>query len=566
MYEDFLNGLAGNNSFGPWTTGGVDGAIWLFDTDGPNGDFSSTTERIQSTTGDNGFMIFDNDFANSGGGTTSFDGYLISPAMDLSATPNVRLVFQSRFRWCCTGNSSHFVDVSTDGGATWPTRLLPNETFEPETNNSGYFGLDQTNVVNLGPSIASDPSNVKIRIVHNGATGNSHYHWQVDDVAIVESPQNDIKALHFAFDNYVGAELTENLEFSVYPMNHLREFTMKAVFVNEGANDATDVTFNAEVYDSGMNSIWTGSAVLPLLPAGAMDSIEIIPGFTPPSIADTYTTMYSLTSNEGDDIPGDTEGMGSFAVSDYTYALDDGERDGEYDNQGEAYQIGNLIYIVNDDEITGIQVAVATGSTVGTSIAGILLDGNLDPVDFTDDYEITSSDLTNNGGANWIDLLFASPVAVTAGEEYLVGFEHFGGTDNVEIATSGASLPQTSFIYDQPIDTWFYLTNTPMVRANFDPSLGISDAEMVDGVGLGQNYPNPFSNSTLIPYSIEEAADVSIEVYDVTGKLVHWQNEGRRGAGQYQADVDASTFDSGVYYYTLVANNVRITKKMTILK
>lgn len=566
MYDDFANGLAGNNSFGAWTTGGADGAMWLYDLDGPNGAFSLLPdERIESSTWDNGFMIFDSDSANNiaGGTPMAFDGYLVSPAMDLTATPYVRLTFQTAFRWCCTGGTSHFVGVSTDGGATWTANLPVNES--TTNNSSGFTGADQTLVFNLGPYISSDPSNVKFRIVHDGGAGNTHYHWQVDDIALVESPQNDISAASFAFDNYVGAELVENLEFSVYPMNHLREFTMKAVFSNEGAADATDVTFNAEVFDGSMTSIWTGSAVLPTLSSGAVDSLEIN-GFTPPSVVDDYSVVYSLTSNEGDDLPGDTEGSGSFAVSDYIYAMDDGARDGTTDNLGEAYQIGNLIYIVNDDEITGIRVAIATGSSVGVNITGSLLDGNFDPIDITEEYELSSGDFTTLGGANWIDLPFSSPVAVTAGEEYLIVIDHYGGADNVELASSGTSVDRTTFIFRQELNEWFFQNTTPMVRATFDPTVSIEESDIVDGVGLGQNFPNPLTNGTTIPYSLETAANVTLEVYDVTGKMIRSLEQGRLAPGTYQVNMNSTNLDSGVYYYTLVANNVRVTKKMTILK
>jgi hypothetical protein len=43
FYEDFANGLNGNNGVGAWTTTGVDSALWLYDLDGPNGNFSDTS-------------------------------------------------------------------------------------------------------------------------------------------------------------------------------------------------------------------------------------------------------------------------------------------------------------------------------------------------------------------------------------------------------------------------------------------------------------------------------------------------------------------------------------------
>ena len=50
FYDDFANGLAGNNNVGAWSRGGPNGIIWKYDTDGPLGAFSNATEIITSTT------------------------------------------------------------------------------------------------------------------------------------------------------------------------------------------------------------------------------------------------------------------------------------------------------------------------------------------------------------------------------------------------------------------------------------------------------------------------------------------------------------------------------------
>ena len=65
--DDFLNGLDGNNELGePWTVGGADGSLWMHDFDGSNGKFAGTSGPIESETAENGFMILDADFYNTG--------------------------------------------------------------------------------------------------------------------------------------------------------------------------------------------------------------------------------------------------------------------------------------------------------------------------------------------------------------------------------------------------------------------------------------------------------------------------------------------------------------------
>src|SRR5690606_17467887 len=63
--EDFANGLAGNNGFGAWTVEGPNGNVWRFNTNSPNGAYTTGNQYIQSTTAANGAAIFASDSANT---------------------------------------------------------------------------------------------------------------------------------------------------------------------------------------------------------------------------------------------------------------------------------------------------------------------------------------------------------------------------------------------------------------------------------------------------------------------------------------------------------------------
>ncbi|MFT3884989.1 MAG: hypothetical protein QM724_06020 [Flavobacteriales bacterium] len=49
----------------------------------------------------------------------NWDAALVSPEIDLHEHPYVQVTFQQRFRYCCQ-DAPQFLEVSTDGGATWP--------------------------------------------------------------------------------------------------------------------------------------------------------------------------------------------------------------------------------------------------------------------------------------------------------------------------------------------------------------------------------------------------------------------------------------------------------------
>jgi hypothetical protein len=89
---------------------------------------------------------------------------------------------------------------------------------------------------------------------------------------------------------------------------------------------------------------------------------------------------------------------------------------------------------------------------------------------------------------------------------------------------------------------------------------------MANGFELGSNYPNPFNPSTVIPFSLEQASAVKLDVLDINGRVVMEVANGRYAAGSYALPVSFSGLSSGVYMYRLtVGNQVRI-RKLTLLR
>ncbi|HJY62551.1 MAG TPA: phospholipase D-like domain-containing protein, partial [Ignavibacteria bacterium] len=84
---------------------------------------------------------------------------------------------------------------------------------------------------------------------------------------------------------------------------------------------------------------------------------------------------------------------------------------------------------------------------------------------------------------------------------------------------------------------------------------------------LKQNYPNPFNPVTNIEYSIPKSGKVLLKIYDITGKEVQTIVNELQQAGTYKAEMKALNMASGVYFYMLFADDVRIdSKKMVLLK
>jgi hypothetical protein len=81
---------------------------------------------------------------------------------------------------------------------------------------------------------------------------------------------------------------------------------------------------------------------------------------------------------------------------------------------------------------------------------------------------------------------------------------------------------------------------------------------------LSQNYPNPFSSTSTIDYTLVNSSNVSIEVFDITGKSVKSISEGIKSAGAHQVTLDATNLNDGIYYYSFRTDAGQVTKKMVV--
>lgn len=90
--------------------------------------------------------------------------------------------------------------------------------------------------------------------------------------------------------------------------------------------------------------------------------------------------------------------------------------------------------------------------------------------------------------------------------------------------------------------------------------------EIPDRLTLAPNFPNPFNPSTTIRFALPSAADVRLTVYDALGREHAVLVDGRRDAGSHEVVVDAATWPSGTYFYTLASGGRRLARTMVLVK
>lgn len=114
------------------------------------------------------------------------------------------------------------------------------------------------------------------------------------------------------------------------------------------------------------------------------------------------------------------------------------------------------------------------------------------------------------------------------------------------------------------MDTQVYLVKTDAdgnVTGAYDD---IGDARPRN-VRLENNYPNPFNPSTSMRFELPNAMHVSLTVHDVYGRMVRLPlHDERREAGTHRIVFDATGLLPGVYFYSLIADGLRLTRKMVV--
>lgn len=97
-------------------------------------------------------------------------------------------------------------------------------------------------------------------------------------------------------------------------------------------------------------------------------------------------------------------------------------------------------------------------------------------------------------------------------------------------------------------------------------------AQESDSPKLYQNYPNPFSEVTVIKYYVPGSGQVKLTVQNMLGSELAELENLKRDKGEYAVRFEGSSYPSGQYSYTMTykpdENNAqtKFTKKMYLVR
>ena len=180
-------------------------------------------------------------------------------------------------------------------------------------------------------------------------------------------------------------------------------------------------------------------------------------------------------------------------------------------------------------------------------------------------------DVNKDGQVNVLDLVF---VAERLGEKVVSA-----APSQVDTIKSGTSSPGDIIVVRRALRE---LEAVPEKSHNVEITIQFLHAWLenanrsVSETRLLPNYPNPFNPETWIPYQLAKAADVSVTIYDVGGRLVRTVSVGFKPVGYYLTRERAAYWDgrnetgesvsSGVYFIQFLSGDFAATRRIVVVK
>lgn len=242
----------------------------------------------------------------------------------------------------------------------------------PPTGGTGVIGNQVTNSTVIFSTTAEasawTPHNVSLnayagQAIYIGFRNNSNdkFLLLIDDVVVSVVP---------AFDAAVSQ--TNIDEYTITPLSQVAAIGSEGMIENTGSGAITNVSLNVNVFDGGMNNVYSAtSAPLGSLAPGAFSNFTV-PGFIP-TVADLYTVELTANMTEADSDPLNDLATYTVLVSDSVYARDDSNVTGTLGigalNGG---QLGQSFELLNADELTSLSFFIgnSSGNMVGQPLSG----------------------------------------------------------------------------------------------------------------------------------------------------------------------------------------------------
>ena len=154
-----------------------------------------------------------------------------------------------------------------------------------------------------------------------------------------------------------------------------------------------------------------------------------------------------------------------------------------------------------------------------------------------------------------LDYIFYSDATIDTGKHYILN----------TLALDDETLAEYGLEWD---DTQEASDHLPRVfDISLDPNVEIINENPVPiKFAIVNNYPNPFNPTTTITTHLKTYCNISLQVFDLNGRLVDLLFEGEIESGIHEFHWNGNNQPSGVYFIKLSLNDHNQTRKMVLLK
>jgi hypothetical protein len=565
MRQEFVDSFE-RTDITPWTTGGdVASGLWAIrDTADTYGPQAPAWAGYQYP----GHPATDVSVYPSPGTNPGYLQWLASPTIDITGWPAFYVSFSywSDLEGAATNFDGAIVEISPDNGTTWlqvdsnaighlnPTydaqlantsQLLTRWAYCYSTNPD-WVEVSSEDLMALGYVSAGNQIQVRFTFAYDALAGGQGFF--VDDVRIADSPPPDLQP-----PVIVHSPLPDTTDT-------LSNFTITATITDVGSGVVSDSTkLNYQIESGPIIEV-------PMTLVGPDTYEADIP-------AQTWHTdvYYRIRAMDAAGNWGQSPRYNFEVTNARTIIYDDNQPnfgpivvnagDGSFTrfvftdvgiDSGLVHQVKILLDNPGQIDIRLYQaVGVAGPGPFIDSIAGYMSPG----------YQWQTIDLTD------LNITTANPYGIFVGYIMI--------DDSIGIARDA--------ILDHPALMWNYISGAWQQEASGDflmrlkvipleaPGINENTNKPFSVFNLAQISPNPVRKTGIIEYQLQTAQRVSLNVYDVAGKLVQTLVNGAVEAGTHQVvwdgrDARGNQVASGVYLYRLQGDNESVTKKLIFVR
>ena len=536
-------------------------------------DAATSLKPFASTTASDGFALINSDGQP---GNSDGDGAIVAEItntvpVNLGSYPDVVLRYQHSYRWW---HEDRGVRVSADGGATWTDFPVTSDqggviaNGYPNNQNSENPTIETINI----SAIAGNSTNVLVQFYYNDNDFWGWY-WVVDDVQILEQPDNDMNLL----TAWVSGDNNDGIEYGRTPTAHLdASWTVGGQVFNFGLLDQTNV-----VLDADFTSFTSQSTQATLL----ADDTTILESTETPTLAPgVYTGNYMVQS------AGEMQGGADFSDNVYTrvfevtndwYAIDGiGNNPAQHEalstistasfnNAADGLIVAAEYRLKQQETISGIRLMLSSSTVPGGYVFAQIIDTGdfrndiINPIAITQAVDITAAHVS----AGYVDVLFDNLQTLNAGAYYAAVDlnSNANSSDIVVIDDQTVAQPAWASAIYIPSDQSY--TNGTAIGVRLltgdQWGVGIEENTLVSSMNV---YPNPANEEATVSFELANASDVAITVTDLSGKAVYSTSMSNVAAGLTEVAINTSSLSNGVYVVNVSSDNAVSTQQLVIRK